>query len=117
MMLMGGGISQAPTMASESILANNSLLKLNHIPPTNADGNQHGSLPSHASSRFKGQNHHAEFLDRFQGKLTHINKDGHIGVVHRPGQPIHKQPDNHDHLNNSKNDMSFSNSQRVSGVI
>jgi hypothetical protein len=31
-----------------------------------------------------------DFLDRFQGKVSQIQKDGHLGVVARTGKPIDK---------------------------
>lgn len=30
------------------------------------------------------------FLDKFQGKVSMINKDGHLGVVARTSNPIEK---------------------------
>lgn len=32
----------------------------------------------------------SEFMDRFQGKLTQISKEGHIGVVSTTNKPIEK---------------------------
>lgn len=32
----------------------------------------------------------SEFLEKFQGKISMIQKDGHLGVVARPGKPIEK---------------------------
>ena len=32
----------------------------------------------------------SEFLDRFQGKVSQISKDGHLGVVARTSKPIEK---------------------------
>lgn len=32
----------------------------------------------------------SDFLERFQGKVSQISKDGHLGVVARTGAPIPK---------------------------
>ena len=32
----------------------------------------------------------SEFLEKFQGKISTISKDGHLGVVARTGKPIEK---------------------------
>jgi len=32
----------------------------------------------------------SDFMNRFKGKITTMNKDGHIGVVQKTSQPVNK---------------------------
>ena len=34
--------------------------------------------------------HNGEFLHKFEGRITQINKEGHLGVVARTEKPIEK---------------------------
>lgn len=34
-----------------------------------------------------------DFLDRFQGKISAISKDGYIGVITKTNKPIEKRSD------------------------
>ena len=46
---------------------------------------------SNITAKKKSVNHNTEFLERFQGRQSLMNKEGHIGVVKNAKQPIVKR--------------------------
>jgi hypothetical protein len=61
-------------------------------------------------------NRRSDFLDRFQGKTSQINKDGHIGVIERTGLPIQK-PNMNNAMNSENHQMLIVSSSRQSDQI
>jgi len=54
---------------------------------------EHYSGVSNLHSKKKSVNQTSEFMERFQGRQSLMNKEGHIGVVKNAKQPIVKKID------------------------
>ena len=49
----------------------------------------------------KGQQSGCEFIERFKGKISVVDKGGHIGIVASSSKPIRKNTDGSNHNNSN----------------